>query len=139
MRVSSTRVTYSACLCSLLIPISGCGTSSSLTLNSLSVAAIPSSIKVGGTATLKAVAHLSDGTTEDVTSGTQWTVSSGSLATIGGGMLTGKSAGTVTVQVAYVAPASSSQWSIAQTLSSSAPVTIDSAAAGASMTAPMIT
>src|ERR1700722_381694 len=106
MRVSSTRTTCSACLYSLLILISGCGTPSSLTLNSLSVAATPSTIKVGGASTLKAVGHLSDGTTQDVTASTQWTLSSGSLATIGGGTLTGKSPGTVTVQGAYAAPAS---------------------------------
>src|SRR5580704_17901227 len=139
MRVSSTRAICSACLCFLLILISGCGTAPSLTLNSLSVAATPSTIKVGGAATLKAVAHLSDSTTEDVTSGTQWTVSSSSLATIGGGTLTGKSSGTVTVQGTYAAPASSSQWSTTQPLSSSAQVTIDTAAAAGGMTSPLIT
>src|SRR5882757_8074067 len=124
MRVSSTRATCSACFCSLLILICGCGNPSSFTLNSLSVAASPSSIKVGGAATLKAVAHLSDGTTQDVTSATQWTLSSGSLATIGGVTLTGKSPGTVTVQGTFVAPASGSPWSTTQPMSSSAQITI---------------
>src|SRR5277367_4797613 len=89
-------------LCGLSILTVGCGSPSSQNLDSLTVTATPSSVPVGGAAVLKAVAHLSDGTTQDVTAGTQWTLSNSALATIGNGALTAKAAGTVTVQAAYV-------------------------------------
>jgi hypothetical protein len=78
---------------------------------------------------LKAVAHLSDGTTQDVTSGTQWTLSNTAMATMANGTLTAKAPGSVTVQAAYVeatpagtSPSSSS--STPQNLSASTQVTI---------------
>src|SRR5580704_5150095 len=89
-------------LCVFPILIAGCGNPSSQTLDSLTVTATPSSIPVGGAAVLKAVAHLSDGTTQDVTAGTQWTLSNGTLATIGNGAITAKAQGTLTIQAAYV-------------------------------------
>jgi hypothetical protein len=59
----------------LLILITGCSNPSSQNLASLTVTVTPSTLSVGGSAVLKAVAHPSDGTTQDVTSGTQWTLS----------------------------------------------------------------
>ncbi len=97
---------------------------------------------MGGAVTLQAIAHLSDGSTQDVTSGTQWTLSNPSLATLGNGVLSSKAPGTLTVQAAYVMVAAAGQSSSAggsapQTLGSSAQVTITPA--GATTTAPAVT
>ena len=51
---------------------------------------------------LKATAHLSDGTTQDVTANTQWTVSNPAMASLANGAVTAKAAGSVMVQAAYV-------------------------------------
>ena len=129
MRISPTPQVCSGLLCGLLIVLAGCGNPSSQTLDSLTVTATPASIPVGGASVLKAVAHLSDGTTQDVTTGTQWTLSNGALATIGNGTITAKAQGTLTVQAAYVeaTPAGSSPASATtspQSLSASAQITI---------------
>jgi hypothetical protein len=97
MRFPPARLICSRLICGLLMLIAGCANPSPESLKSLTVTATPTNIDVGGAAVLKAAAHLSDGTTQDVTSGTQWTLSDGSLAKIGSGILTGKSPGTVTV------------------------------------------
>ena len=59
-------------------------------------------LKRRGAAALKAVAHLSDGTIQDVTAATQWTLSIPGLATVSNGTLTAAAAGTFTVQAAYL-------------------------------------
>ena len=82
MRISPTPRVCFGLLCGFLILIAGCGSPSSQTLDSLTVTATPSTLSVGGAAVLKAVAHLSDGTTQDVTAGTQWTLSNTALATL---------------------------------------------------------
>src|SRR5271163_3115692 len=118
MRLPPTRLVCSKIFCGCLIVIAG------------------------GAAALKAMAHLSDGSTQDVTSSTQWTVSNGSLATLGGGVLTGKSPGVVTVQAVYASATgqSSPTWSsAAPSVTSSAQVTISAAPAAASTTAPLTT
>jgi hypothetical protein len=143
MRFPPARLICSRLICGLLILIAGCANPSPETLKSLTVTATPTNIDVGGAAVLKAAAHLSDGTTQDVTSGTQWTLSDGSLAKIGSGILNGKSPGTVTVQASYsVSPAagqSSSAWSSSpQTLNSSIQVTIGAAPTVAGTIAPSI-
>ena len=102
MRIPPVAQVYSGLLCGSLILISGCGNPSSQTLTSLTVTATPSTLSVGGAAVLKAVAHLSDGTTQDVTAGTQWTLSNSALAKMSNGALTATAPGTVTVQAAYV-------------------------------------
>ena len=102
MRSSPTPRVCFGLLCGFLILIAGCGSPSSQTLDSLTVSATPSSLSVGGAAVLKAVAHLSDGTTQDVTAGTQWTLSNTSLASLSSSTLTAKAAGVLTVQAAYV-------------------------------------
>jgi hypothetical protein len=89
-------------LCGSLTFIAGCGNPASHTLAFLAVTATPSTLSVGGAAVLKAVAHLSDGTTQNVTAGTQWTLSNSALAKIGNGALTATAPGTVTVEAAYV-------------------------------------
>jgi hypothetical protein len=119
----------SGLLCGLLALLAGCSSPSSQSLDSLKVTATPSTLSVGGAAVLKAVAHLSDGTTQDVTAGTQWTLSNPALATLSNSALTAKAAGTVTVQAAYVeaAPAGTSPASASvtpQNLSASTQVTI---------------
>src|SRR5271156_3394474 len=132
-------------LCSVLVSaffilLAGCSNPSSTTLNLLSLNVTPATVSVGGAVTLQAIAHLSDGTTQDVTSSTQWTLSNPALATLGPGLLTATAPGTLTVQAAYVmvvAAGQSSSGSAAQTLSSSAPVTIT--AAGTTTTTPAIT
>ena len=113
----------------LLILITGCSNPSSQNLASLTVTATPSTLSVGGAAVLKAVAHLSDGTTQDVTSGTQWTLSNTALATMTSTALTAKAPGTVTVQAAYVeaTPAGASPSSAStspENLSASTQITI---------------
>ena len=98
MRISPTPRVCSGLLCGLLLSLAGCSNPSSQNLDSLTVTATPSSVPVGGSAVLKAVAHLSDGTTQDVTAGAQFTVSNTALATVANGALTAKAAGTLTVQ-----------------------------------------
>ena len=102
MRIPPMAQVCSGLLCSSLILSAGCGNPSSQTLASLTVTATPSTLSVGGAAVLKAVAHLSDGTTQDVTAGTQWTLSNSALAKVSNGALTATAPGTVTVQAAYV-------------------------------------
>ncbi len=124
----------------LFILLAGCGNPSSTSLNFLSLKVTPTTVSVGGAVALQAIAHLSDGTTQDVTSGTLWTLSNPSLATVGSDVLTSKAPGTLTVQAAYVmvaAAGQSSSGSAPQTLSSSAQVTIT--AAGTTTTTPAIT
>jgi Big-like domain-containing protein len=92
--------------------------------------------------TLQARAHLSNGTTQDVTSATQWTLSNATLATLSNGVLTSKAPGTLTVQAAYVMTApvgqsSSTTGVTPQTLSSSAQVTVT--APGTTVATPSIT
>ena len=102
MRISPMAQVLSGVLCSSLILVAGCGNPSPQTLASLTVTATPSTLSVGGAAVLKAVAHLTDGTTEDVTAGTQWTLSNPALAKMSNGAMTATAPGTVTVQAAYV-------------------------------------
>jgi hypothetical protein len=132
MRISLMPRVCSGLLCGLLILIAGCGNPSSQNLASLTVTATPTAVSVGGAAVLKAVAHLSDGTTQDVTAGTQWTLSNPALATMSSGAIMAKAAGTLTVQAAYVetTPAGSSPASASvtpQSLSASTQVTITAA------------
>src|SRR3984885_4069387 len=132
MRISPIPQVCSGLLCVLLIFTAGCSNPSSQNLASLTVTATPSTVSVGGTSVLKAVAHLSDGTTQDVTSGTQWTLSNTGLATMTNSAVTAKAPGTVTVQAAYVeaTPAGTSPSSTSATpenLSASTQLTISSA------------
>ena len=141
MRTPPKPQVCSAFLCGALLLISGCSNPSSQNLASLTVTATPSTLSVGGASVLKAVAHLTDGTTQDVTSGTQWTLSNTALATMSNGALNAKAPGTLTVQAAYVeaTPAGTSPASATttpQNLSASTQVTIT--AAGTSNT-PSIT
>jgi hypothetical protein len=122
MRVSPTSQVCLGLLCGWLILAAGCSNPSSQSLDSLSISATPSAVTVGAAVTLHATAHLSDGTTQDVTASTLWTLSNASLATVANGVLTGKAPGALTVQGAYVEAATSPQ-----TLSSSAQVTISAA------------
>ena len=142
MRIPRIPRACSALLGALFILLVGCANPSSTTLNLLTLKATPATVSVGGAVTLQAIAHLSDGTTQDVTSSTQWTLSNPSLAALGTGVLTAKAPGTLTVQAAYimVVPAgqsSSAASSAPQTLSSSAQVTITPA--GTTTTTPAIT
>lgn len=132
MRISPIAQVSSGLLCSLLILTAGCGNPSSQSLDSLSISATPSAVSVGGAVTLHATVHLSDGTTQDVTTSTLWTLSNASLAAVANGVLTSKAPGTLTVQGAYVevvgtGSSSAATNSTSQTLSSSAQVTISAA------------
>ena len=129
MRISPLARVCSGLLCGILIFMAGCSSPSSQSLDSLTVTASPSTISVGGASVLKAMAHLSDGTSQDVTAGTQFSLSNTSMATLSNGALTAKAAGTVTVQAAYieVAPAGTSPAAATvtpQNLSASTQVTI---------------
>ena len=90
MRISHAPQVCYGLLCSLLILGTGCSNPSSQSLDSLSISATPSAVTVGGAVALHATAHLSDGTTQDVTASTLWTLSNPALATVANGMLTGK-------------------------------------------------
>jgi Bacterial Ig-like domain (group 2)/Chitobiase/beta-hexosaminidase C-terminal domain len=132
MRISPPARVCFGLLCGILIFMAGCSSPSSQSLDSLSITATPSTISVGGASVLKAVAHLSDGTTQDVTAGTQFSVSNTALASMSNGAITAKATGTVTVQAAYieVAPAGTSPASATvtpQNLSASTQVTITAA------------
>ena len=146
MRISPMAQACFGVLCSfsVLVLMTGCSSPSSQTLDSLTLTATPASVPVGGASVLKAVAHLSDGTTQDVTAGTQWTLSNPALATMTNGALTAKAPGSLTVQAAYVeaAPAGTSPASATvtpQNLSASLQVTITSASAGTAINVPTIT
>src|ERR1700685_2194912 len=102
MRITPFPQVCSGLLCVLVILIAGCSNPSSQNLASLTVTATPATVGVGASSVLKAMAHLSDGTTQDVTSSTQWTLSNPALATLANGAVTAKAAGTVMVQAAYV-------------------------------------
>ena len=101
MRIPPFPQVCSGLLCVLLILIAGCSNPSSQNLASLTVTATPSTVSVGGASVLKAMAHLSDGTTQDVTSSTQWAHRTLPWPRYNGA-LTAKAAGTVMVQAAYV-------------------------------------
>jgi hypothetical protein len=142
MRIPRIPRACSALVSALFILLAGCSNPSSTSLNLLTLKVTPATVSVGGAVTLQAIAHLSDGSTQDVTSSTQWTLSNPSLAALGTGVLTAKAPGTLTVQAAYimVVPAgqsSSAASSAPQTLSSSVQVTIT--AAGTTTTTPAIT
>jgi Bacterial Ig-like domain (group 2) len=147
MRLGISQTISAGLLCSWLLLTAGCSNPSSQSLNSLTVQATPSSVTAGSAVTLKATAHLSDGTTQDVTTSTQWTLSNNALGTLGSGTLTTKAAGTLTVQGLYVmaAPAiqsSSSTPVAAQNLTASAQVTINAASStggGSTTTTPTAT
>ncbi len=132
MRIPPMPQVCSVALCAFLILITGCSNPSSQNLASLTVTATPATVSVGSSSVLKAVAHLTDGTTQDVTSSTQWTLSNPALATMKNGALTAVAPGAVMVQAAYVeatpagtSPASAS--TTAENLSASTQVTITSA------------
>jgi hypothetical protein len=132
MRISPKLPQSSGLLCGLLVLLAGCGSPSSQTLDSLTVSATPTTLSVGGAAILKATAHLSDGTTQDVTAGTTWTLSNPTLASMTSSAVTAKAVGSLTVQAAYVeaTPAGTSPASVAvtpQNLSASTQITITAA------------
>ncbi len=144
MRFSPLAQVCSGLLCSFLILMAGCSSPSSQNLDSLTVTATPSTVAVGGASILKAVAHLSDGTTQDVTTGTTWTLSNPALATMSNGALSAKAAGTVTVQAAYVeaTPAGTSPASAVvspTSLSASTQITITAANSPTADNVPAIT
>jgi hypothetical protein len=145
MRISPMPRVCFGLLCGLfLILVAGCGSPSSQTLDSLTITATPSTVPVGGSAILKAVAHLSDGTTQDVSAGTQWTLSNTAIATMSNGTLTAKAPGAVMVQAAYVeaAPAGTSPAAATttpQNLSASAQVTITPDGGPTALNVPAIT
>ena len=144
MRILHMPQVCSGLLCGFLILMAGCSSPSSQNLDSLTVTATPSTVSVGGASILKAVAHLSDGTTQDVTAGTTWTLSNAALATMSNGALAAKAVGTVTVQAAYIeaAPAGTSPASAVVSptnLSASTQVTITAANSSTADNVPAIT
>jgi hypothetical protein len=102
MRSSLMAQVFIGILCGSTVLLAGCGNPPPQALASLTVAATPSTLSVGGTSALKATAHLSDGTTQDVTSGTQWVLSNPALAKMSSGTLTASAPGTISIQATYV-------------------------------------
>src|ERR1700691_3220594 len=142
MRIPRIPRVCSVLVSAFFILLAGCSNPSSTSLNLLTLKVTPATVSVGGAVTLQAIAHLSDGSTQDVTSSTQWTLSNPLLATLGSGVLASKAPGSLSVQAAYVmvvaaGQSSSTAGSTPQTLSSSAQVTITPP--GTTTTAPAIT
>ena len=61
MRIPPMPQVCSVVLCAFLVLITGCSNPSSQNLASLTVTATPSTVSIGGSSVLKAVAHLTDG------------------------------------------------------------------------------
>ena len=100
------RIVKGACVVLLLMVASAC--SKSNTTNPLkpttvsSVTVTGTAPNVGATAQLSAVANLSDGTTQSVTSQATWTSSNPSVANVSGtGLVAGVSAGAATITASY--------------------------------------
>jgi Bacterial Ig-like domain (group 2)/Chitobiase/beta-hexosaminidase C-terminal domain len=87
-------------VCSLLIVLTGCG-GPLATPTLLKIVVTPSNLEIGDTAALQAVAHLSNGKTQDVTADTQWSISDPSLATLTRATMIAKAAGSLTIQATY--------------------------------------
>jgi len=104
----------------------GCGGQGYVSPTFLKITVTPATLDIGDTAALQAVAHMSDGTTRDVTAGTQWSTSDSSLATLANGTITANAPGSVTIQAAYadVPPVSSAAVTVIGNLNSSAKVVI---------------
>jgi hypothetical protein len=110
----------------LLVVIMGCGGQGFVSPTFLKITVTPATLDIGDTAALQAVAHMSDGTTRDVTAGTQWSISDPSLATLTSGTITANGPGSVTIQAAYadVPPVSSAAVTVIGNLNTSAKVVI---------------
>lgn len=59
------------------------------------------SIQIGQSTQLQAVAQLSDGSAQTVTTAAAWSSSATNVATVAGGLVTGQSAGTAPIQASY--------------------------------------
>jgi hypothetical protein len=110
----------------LLMVMAGCGGQGFVSPTFLKITVTPSTLEIGDTAALHAVAHLSDGTTQDVTADTQWSISDSTIATLISGTITAKAAGSVTVQATYgsAPPAAAAVATVPGNLNSSAQVSI---------------
>jgi hypothetical protein len=82
----------------LSISIAGCGGAGFV---SPEMTTTSSMLDIGDTAALHAVAHLSDGITQDVTSDRQWLVSDSAIPTLSNGTITAKPVRSVAVLPAY--------------------------------------
>jgi trimeric autotransporter adhesin len=99
------RKALCATLALLLSTLIGCSTgagsnnpSNQATVSSIQVAPTSMSIGTGSTQQFSAAAHMSDGTSKDVTSTVQWSSSDTDIASItSGGMATGSAPGTVNI------------------------------------------
>ena len=127
MRVSPPAHASLGLLCGFLVLVAGCNNPASQSLDSLTITATPTTLAVGGASVLKATAHLSDGSTQDVTAGAVWTSSNNAMASVANGTLTARAVGTVTVAAAYVetvAASDSVSATVSKNLNASAQVTI---------------
>jgi trimeric autotransporter adhesin len=100
------KATFYTLLLFVLAMMAGCSsgggsqssTSSSPTVSSMQVSPTLISIGMGAQQQFTATAHLSDGSTKDVTSSVQWNSSDSNIASIAtGGTATGSAPGTVTI------------------------------------------
>jgi hypothetical protein len=85
----------------LLTTITGCGGSGFVSPTFLKITGTSSILDIGETAALRAVAHLSDDITHDVTSGKQGSIVDSTTATLSSGIITAKAAGLITAQAAH--------------------------------------
>jgi len=96
-----------AALCVIAVTLSGCGggggsqsssSSNQATVASIQVAPVSISIAAGAGQQFTAAAHMSDGTTKDVTGTVQWSSSDSTIASVSnGGMANGSAPGKVTI------------------------------------------
>ena len=70
-------------------------------LASVTVSPSSATISVFGTASLKATANFTDGTSTDVTASAIWKSSDPTIATVGSGMVTGTAAGSTTITASF--------------------------------------
>jgi hypothetical protein len=108
----------------LLITIAGCGGQGFVSPTFLKITVTPSTLDIGDTAALQAIAHMTDGSTQDVTAGTQWSISDTSLATLTNGTITAKAPGSLTVQAAYAGVPTATAVTVVGNLNSSAQILI---------------
>ena len=102
-RISKVRSMIMATIAAACVIVAvACGSSPTSSTTVSSIAVTGSAPAIGATSQFTAMATLSSGTTQDVTSSATWTTSDSSLATVSSsGLVTGVASGAVTLQATY--------------------------------------
>ena len=94
------RMMMLALPCGVALILAGCSTTPSATVTSVSVTG--PSLTAGASAQFTAIALMSDGTTQDVTSASAWQSSNTAVATVSAaGLVTGLADGQTTITATY--------------------------------------